>query len=153
MGTSAEGEFRGRSAVELEDGREVAYYDPTEAVEEHAASSAEQKTLGGIAVDQGTPLEPQDADSARSSARIVAVPMRGQEEPFGQLSFPTVLPVSASDPDEAMAHARRHLKRLGLSPYDFMSFDLTTHSYFGPLGKRVCGWSFSFSSQAPKLLP
>jgi len=152
MGTSAESAFTGRSPVELEDGQEVVYYDPTEAVEEHAVA-AESKSLGGVSVDQGRAIDSQDADSARSAARIVAVAMRGQEEPFGYLSFPTVLPVSASDPDEAMAHARRHLKRIGLSPYDFMSFDLTTHFYLGPLGKRVCGWSFSFSQGAPKLLP
>ncbi len=142
------GEFQGRRAVELEDGREVAYYDPAEAVEEHAAAQS-SKTLGGLAVDEGEVLQ-QDENGqtgANRTGRVVAVAKRGQEEIFAHLDFPAVLSVSAHDPDEAMAHARRYLQRAGLKPGDFLSFNVTTHYYNAPLGKRECGWSFSFHSK------
>lgn len=142
-----ESSFGGCRVVQLEDGQEVAYYDPTEAVEEHAASQS-TRTLGGLAVDDGELLESDENGRTVSnrSGRVVAVAKRGQEEIFAHLDFPAVLPVSASDPDEAMAHARRYLKQAGLKPGDFLSFDVTTHYYQAALGKRECGWSFSFHS-------
>ena len=139
----------GRFPVELEDGREIVYYDPTEAVEEHAAGKRPRKTLGGLEVDEGEVLEQdeQGRTEANSSGLIVALAKRGQEDPFSYLKFPTVLQAVASTADEAMAHVRRHLKRKGLSPKDFLSFNVTTHYYLAPLGKRECGWSFSFEQK------
>lgn len=155
MGKQADSEFTGRSVIAQEDGTEVAYYDPTEAVEEHAASKAKQKEIGGIPVDEGEVLE-QDENGktgANSSGRIVAIPKRGQEEIFSHLDFAAVVPVSADDSHEAMLHVRRYLKRAGLSAGDFLSFSVTTHYYLAPLGKRECGWSFSFESKPFGLFP
>lgn len=155
MAEPADQSYGGRFPVAMEDGTEVVYYDPTEAVEEHAGADTPQKTLGGLSVDEGTPLE-QDEDGktgANSSGRVLAVPKRGQEEIFAQLNFAVVLPASASDPDEAMGHARRYLKKAGLRPSDFLSFNVTTHYYLAPLGKRECGWSFSFESKPFSVTP
>lgn len=157
MGKQAES-FGGRYPVVLDDGREAVYYDPTEAVEEHAAASTPPKTLGGLAVDEGKVLEQDEhgRTGANRSGKIVAIAKRGQEEVFAHLNFAVVLPAVASDPDEAMAHARRYLKRAGLEARDFLSFNVTTHYYMAPLGKRECGWSFAFESKpfelgAPRL--
>lgn len=148
MANSAE-PSSGRFPVELEDGREIVYYDPTEAVEEHAAAQKPGKTLGGLEVDEGEILEQDELGrtEANSSGMIVALAKRGQEEPFSHLKFPTVLPAVASTADEAMAHVRRYLKRRRMAPGDFLSFNVTTHYYIAPLGKRECGWSFSFEQK------
>lgn len=154
MGNSAESEGV-RFPVELDDGREVVYYDPTEAVEEHAAAKHSPKTLGGLAIDEGEVLEQDEhgRTEANSSGKIIALAKRGEEDPFSYLKFPTVLPVVASTADEAMAHVRRHLKRQGISPKDFLSFNVTTHYYLAPLGKRECGWSFSFEQKPFAMAP
>lgn len=138
--------YAGRKLVQGAEG-EIAYYDPTEAVEEYAQRGT--KSLGGLTVDEGEAL-PQDEHgqtAANSSGKVVAVPMRGQEEVFAHLDFPVTLNVPASDADEAMGHVRRHLQRRGFSPRDFLSFNVTSHYYMAPLGKRLCGWSFSFESK------
>jgi len=151
--------FGGREEIELEDGREAALYDPSEAVEEWDRERAETRTIGsldgGLQVDSGEPLKQDESGRTRanSSGRIIAVPKRGQEEIFAHLKFPAVLPMSAKDVDEAMDHARRQLLRAGLTPADFMSFNITTHYYQAPLGKRECGWSFSFESKPFGLIP
>lgn len=146
--SAGKSEFQGRSEVILEDGREAALYDPTEAVEEHAARKRPSKLIGGLEVDEGEVL-PQDErgrTEANSSGLVIAVPKRGQEEVFAHLEFPTALSVSADFVGEALEHARRHLSRLGRGPQDFFSFNITTHYYQAPLGKRECGWSFSFEA-------
>lgn len=157
-------DYEGREVVALEDGSEVAYYDPTAAIEEYADSRASedssstpddqlaaksQKTIGGLLVDEGMVLEPdeQRRTTANSASRVVAVPKRGEEEVFAHLEFAVVLPTAAGSVDEAMSHARRHLKRAGLTPSHFLSFDITTHYYLGTFGKRECGWSFLFESK------
>lgn len=143
-----EGDFQGRSKVTLENGQEAVLYDPTEAVNEHAAAQKPTRLIGGLRVDEGEVL-PQDdrgRTEANSSGTVIAVAKRGQEEIFSHLEFPTKLPVSASYMGEAMEHARRHLSRLGGGPQDFFSFNITTHYYQAPLGKRECGWSFSFET-------
>ena len=141
-------DFRGRSEVTLENGQEAVLYDPTEAVEEHAAAQRPTKRIGGLEVDEGKAL-PQDEKGrteANSSGLVIAVPKRGQEEIFAHLEFHTALPVSADYMGEALEHARRHLSRMGKGPDAFFSFNITTHYYQAPLGKRECGWSFSFET-------
>lgn len=107
------------------------------------STSEESKSLGGLTVDQGKSLDPEEIADARIPGKLIAVAKRGQEAVFGHLNLSPVIPVSAADADEAMAHARRYLKRAGITR-NFLSFDLTTHFYLAPLGKRVCGWSFTF---------
>lgn len=152
-------DFTGREELELEDGREAVLYDPSEAVEEWSRGQEETLTIGsldgGLQVDSGEPLEQDESGKTRanSSGRIIAVPKRGQEEVFAHLKFPAVLSTSARDVDEAMDHARRQLLRIGLTPADFLSFNITTHYYQAPLGKRECGWSFSFEAKPFGLVP
>lgn len=152
---SPQADFDGREVVVLDDGRELAYYDPSEAVEEHHRSKIGQKTLGGLAVDEGTVL---DADSegktgANSVGKVVAIPKLGQEEIFGHLEFPVVVPGAAEDIDSAMHRVREYLEGIGLTRSHFQSFTATTHYYVAPLGKRECGWSFSFESTPFSLFP
>ena len=152
-------DFTGREELELEGDQRAVLYDPSEAVEEWFREQEETRTIGalsgGLQVDLGEPLEQDESGrtQANSSGRIIAVPKRGQEDVFSHLNFPAVLSVSAGDVDEAMDHARRQLLRAGLTPADFMSFNITTHYYQAPLGKRECGWSFSFESKPFGLIP
>lgn len=147
--------FDGREIVVLDDGRELAYYDPTEAVEEHHQSKLQQKTLGGLAIDEGTVLEPDEQGStgANRSGKVVAIPKIGQEEVFAHLEFQTVAPGAAEDVDSAMHRVREYMERIGLTRKHFQSFTVTTHYYLAPLGKRECGWSFSFESTPFSFFP
>lgn len=138
--------YGGRSVVEAADGAEVAYYDPTEAVEEYFAGSKTSKILGGLKVDAGKPVDLRAAKD-RLPGNVVAVAKNGEEEPFDFLKFPSVAPKSADDANSAMLIARGVLRDNGLKVGDFLSFDVTTHYYYAPLGKKECGWSFTFHNK------
>lgn len=139
-------DYEGRSVVDLGNGEEVAYYDPTAAVEEYTESKGKTKEIGGLKVDEGRKLERTVDGRIKGSkpGRTIAVAKVGEEEPFSFLRFPAVAPRSAGDVDSAMRMARGALRDMGLKSDAFLSFDITTHYYMAALGKRECGWSFTF---------
>lgn len=143
---SRDGFYEGRSVVKSTNGSEVAYYDPTAAVEEHFSNTQKTKILGGLKVDAGRTVD-LESEKDRLPGNVVAVAKNGEEDPFSFLKFPSVAPNSANDANSAMLIARGVLRDNGFKVGDFLSFDVTTHYYYAPLGKKECGWSFTFHNK------